>query len=78
MSAAPLTEQQQADADRLAEALRPRLDQLITEVSSLLAANADNPFGATEFLLRDLLLRAGADVLQAALREKKTAMKARP
>jgi hypothetical protein len=76
MPPAPLSDQQQARARELVEALRPRVEQLLQDAASQLAAHADAPFGANEFALRDLLLQAGADLLEASLREKKTATKA--
>jgi len=74
----PLSEQQQNDAERLAEALRPQAEELVKQVAHLLASNpGTQAFGATEFLLRELLLSRGADFLQTALAEKKTATRAR-
>jgi len=79
MNNQPLSEQQQAVADDLVEALRPRMDQLIQDIAGLFAATAhSHPFGATEFALRDLVHDATADLMTTALREKKTAMKDRP
>ncbi len=68
-----LTPDQQAQADRLAETLRPRVEQLARDLAEHLVANQDAPFGQPEFDLRDLLHRAGADALQLALGQKKTA-----
>jgi len=76
MSRPALTPEQQAHARELVQALRPRLEQLLRDAADQLAANQDTPFGANEFALRDLLLQAGADLLQAAVAEKKTATKA--
>jgi hypothetical protein len=70
------SDQQQARARELVEALRPRVEQLLRDAASQLAACRDAPFGANEFALRDLLLQAGADLLETSLREKKTATKA--
>jgi hypothetical protein len=71
-------EQQQTDAERLVEALRPQAEDLLQRVARLLAANPGaNAFGATEFRLRDLMLAAGAGFLQTALAEKKTATRVR-
>jgi hypothetical protein len=79
MALPTLTEQQQNDAERLVEALRPEAEALLQRVARLLAANPGaKAFGSTEFLLRDLLLSAGATFLQTALAEKKTATRARP
>jgi hypothetical protein len=71
-------EQQADEKGRLVEALRPRAEELLQQVAQLLAANPGAAaFGATEFQLRDLLLAGGADFLEAALAEKKTATRAR-
>jgi hypothetical protein len=71
-----LTPEQQVRARELIDALRPRLEQLLQDAASQLAAHQETPFGANEFALRDLLLQAGADLLETSLREKKTAMTA--
>lgn len=68
-----LTQEQEARARELVEALRPRVEQLLRDAASQLAARRDAPFGANEFALRDLLLQAGAELLETSLREKKTA-----
>jgi len=72
----PSDSQRQERVRQLVEALRPRVEQLLHEAAAQLAANQDTPFGANEFALRDLLLRAGADLLQTSLAEKKTATRA--
>lgn len=73
----PLSEEQQADARRLAEVLRPHAEDLLQRAAALLAANPGAAsLGACEFQLRDLVLAAGAGFLQAALAEKKTATRA--
>jgi len=69
----PLTAQQQLQAQQLVARLRPRLEATLQQLAELLVANHDAPFGQPEFDLRDLLHRLGADALQAALAEKKTA-----
>jgi hypothetical protein len=72
MSNQPLSERQQAIADELSKALRPRMEQLLHEVASLLASTAHtHPFGPTEFTLRDLIHDATADLMTTALRGKK-------
>lgn len=70
-----LTAEQQVRQQELVQALRPRVEQLLHDVAGQLAANLDRPFGANEFALRDLLLKAGSELLQEGLRGKKTAMK---
>jgi hypothetical protein len=79
MAPTPLSPAQQAHADELTDALRPRMERLLHEVAALLARKADShPFGPTEFALRDLVHGAAADMLHAALAEKKTATRGRP
>src|SRR5260370_40717206 len=79
MTRTPLSERQQAQAEELVDALRPRMERLLEEVAALFAATADtHPFGPTEVALRDLVHAAAADLLQAALREKKTATRELP
>jgi hypothetical protein len=74
----PLSEEQEREAQRLAEALRPQAEVLLQQVARLLAAHpGPQSFGAAEFQLRDLLLQAGAGFLQAGLAGKKTATRAR-
>ena len=72
MSSTPLTPAQQAEADRIYEALRASLDSDIKQMAELLASKPDGQLlGATEFTLRDLALKAGAKALQAALDGRK-------
>jgi hypothetical protein len=72
MSRTPLTPTQQTDADRIYEALRVSLDSDIKQIAELLASKPDGQLlGATEFTLRDLVLKAGAKALQAALDGRK-------
>jgi hypothetical protein len=74
-----LSELEQTEANRIREALRPRLELLLQEAADLLASKANtHPFGPTEFALRDLVHAAAADMLAAALREKKTATQELP
>jgi hypothetical protein len=72
MPRSTLSDEQQARAGELVEALRPRVEQLLHDAAAQLAANQDTPFGANEFALRDLLLQAGADLLATTLARKKT------
>ena len=59
MSRAPLTSEQQAEAD-------------LRELAELLATKDDRTtFGATEFAVRDLVLRVGAKAVEAALAGRK-------
>jgi hypothetical protein len=67
-----LTPQQQAEAQRLFEALQgPFLDEA-RRLAELLASKADAQLlGKTEFEVRDALHRLGAQALQAALEGRK-------
>ena len=68
MSRTPLTPAQQAEAQSIYEALHATLDSDIKQIAELLASKPDGQLlGATEFTLRDLILKAGAKALQAAL-----------
>jgi hypothetical protein len=71
----PLTEVQETEAKQLAEALREAASEEFLQLARTLVASA-SPFGATEFTLRDILLRVGAKVYQQHLALKKTATKA--
>ena len=67
-----LTPQQQAEAQRLFEALQgPFLDEA-RRLAELLASKPDAQLlGKTEFEVRDLVHRLGATALQTALEERK-------
>jgi hypothetical protein len=67
-----LTPEQEAEAQRLFEALpQPVLDEA-RRLARLLAAKPDRQLlGATEFEVRDRVHRLGATALQAALDERK-------
>jgi hypothetical protein len=69
---ADLTPEQEAEAQRLFEALQqPFLDEA-RRLARLLAAKPDRQLlGATEFEVRDRVHRLGAQALQAALDERK-------
>jgi hypothetical protein len=72
LSSTPLTPAQQAEADRIYQALRASFDTDIKQIAVLLASKPDGQLlGATEFTLRDLVLKAGAKALQAALEGRK-------
>jgi hypothetical protein len=79
MPSAPLTPEQEARAQQLAADLQQALREEFLHIARSLVANEQRPFGAAEFQLRDLLLKAGAKALEVALAPKKTTsrMKAR-
>jgi hypothetical protein len=66
------TPEQRAEADRILAALRQAAESDLRELAELLATKDDsNTFGATEFAVRDIVLRVGAKALEAALAERK-------
>jgi hypothetical protein len=67
-----LTPEQQAQADRIRQALTQASVEDIRELAELLATKDDsNIFGATEFAVRDIVQRIGAKAIQTALEERK-------
>jgi hypothetical protein len=74
MSPPPLTPQQEALAQELADAIRRGTDDLITQIARTLAATTDATlFGDTELRLRDIALLIAARAYELHLRDKKTA-----
>ena len=76
MPSAPLTPEQEARAQQLAADLHQALRDDVLNIARSLVANEQRPFGAAEFQLRDLLLKAGAKALEFSLAQKKTATRA--
>ena len=73
-----LSAEQEAEAQRLAEAIHEATQEDFLRVARLLVSRKEGDlFGQTEFTIRDILLRAGAKAYQAHLAEKKTATGAR-
>ena len=67
-----LTPDQQAESDRILAAFRQAAESDLRELADLLATKDDsNTFGATEFTVRDIVLRVGAKAVEAALAERK-------
>jgi hypothetical protein len=67
-----LTPDQQADADRIHAAMLHAAEGDLRELAELLASTDDsNTFGATEFAVRDIVLRVGAKAIETALAERK-------
>ena len=63
-----LTPEQQAEADRILAALLQAAADDLRELAELLATKDDsNIFGATEFTVRDIVLRIGAKAIETAL-----------
>ena len=72
MSRPDLTPEQQADADRIHAALVSAAATDLRELAELLATKDDRTmFGATEFAVRDIVLRVGAKAVEAALAGRK-------
>jgi hypothetical protein len=67
-----LTPEQQAEAERIRQALLESSAEDLRELAELLATKDDsNILGATEFTVRDIVHRIGAKALQTALEGRK-------
>jgi len=67
-----LTPAQEAEADRLFTILKQTTEADLKALARLLASKADGDLlGATEFQVRDRVLRIGAQALETALAERK-------
>jgi hypothetical protein len=67
-----LTPDQQAEAECIRQALLEASADDIRELAELLATKDDtNTFGATEFTVRDIVLRIGAKAVETALEGRK-------
>jgi hypothetical protein len=67
-----LTTEQQAQSDRIFETLRHAAESDLRELADVLATKDDTTiFGATEFTVRDIVLRVGAKAIETALEERK-------
>jgi len=72
MAGAKLTSEQEAEAGRLAAAIRKASEVEIEQMARLLASKRDSQLlGQTEFELRDLVHGLGAKALEIALEERK-------
>jgi len=72
-----LTEEQEREAKLLEAKIRLAVEQEITELARLLVSRSENElFGKTEFEVRELVLRVGAQAFEEHLRGKKTAIAA--
>ena len=72
-----LSEEQEREAKLLEAKIRHAVDQEIADLARLLVSKSESDlFGATEFQVRDLVLRIGAQAFVEYLREKKTAIEA--
>jgi hypothetical protein len=67
-----LTPEQQAEAERIRQVLLDAAADDIRELAELLASTDDaHTFGATEFTVRDIVLRIGAKAVETALEGRK-------
>ena len=70
----PLSEEQEHEAKLLEAKIRLAVDQEIAELARLLVSKSESDlFGQSEFQVRDLVLRVGAQAFEQHLRGKKTA-----
>lgn len=66
-----LNDEQQAEARRIHERLRPLYDEELVRMACILASKGDRElFGKTEYELRDRVHRLGAKTLEAAADER--------
>jgi hypothetical protein len=72
MSFTHLPEEQAERAEQLFESLKASADHDLRAIAELLASKPDSQlFGSTEFQLRDLVHRLGAQALQTAAQQRK-------
>jgi hypothetical protein len=77
MSKISLTPEQEREAQELESMIRLVLEKEAKDLARLLVSKADKDlFGATEFDVRERMLRIGAEAYEQFLRGKKTATKA--
>jgi hypothetical protein len=72
-----LRPEQEAQAQQLAERIRAAADAEILQMARVIVAAGSSPFGAAEFDIRDHALGIGAQAIEQALAQKKTATTAR-
>jgi hypothetical protein len=74
MSLPQLTAEQELEAKNLEAKINVAIAKEVADLARLLVGTSDKDlFGATEFQVRDLVLRIGAKAYGEHLREKKTA-----
>jgi hypothetical protein len=72
MPRTPLTPEQQAEAQRIYDALKAAVDSDLRQIAELLASKPDGQLlGATEFEVRDRVHKIGAKAVQGALAGRK-------
>jgi hypothetical protein len=71
-SSVPLTPEQEAEAQRLAETIAVKTKEELLQLTRLLVSKQDHElFGATEFQVRDLVHQIGARAIETAVNERK-------
>jgi hypothetical protein len=79
MSMHPLPPEQEREAKQLEAKINVAIAKEVADLARLLVGSGDEQlFGATEFQVRELVLRIGAKAYSEHLREKKTATKGPP
>jgi hypothetical protein len=79
MSLPRLSAEQELEAKHLEAKINVAIAKEVADLARLLVGTGDKDlFGATEFQVRDLVLRIGAKAYSEHLREKKTAITAAP
>jgi len=72
MSFAHLPQEQAQRAEQLFESLKASTEHDLRAIAEVLASKSDDQlFGATEYQLRDMVHRLGAQALQAAAEQRK-------
>ena len=72
-----ISEEQEREAKLLEAKIRMAVDQEISNLARLLVSKGESDlFGKTEFEVRDVVLRLGAQAFEEHLRGKKTAIAA--
>ena len=79
MSLSRLTPEQEIEVKHLEAKINVAIAKEVADLARLLVSTGDKElFGATEFQVRELVLRIGAKAYSEHLREKKTAIKDAP
>jgi hypothetical protein len=72
MASLSLTAEQEAEAQRLAQILMDKTKDEVLTITRLLVSKADRDLlGETEFQVRDLVHRIGAQAIETAVNERK-------
>ena len=68
----PLTPEQEAQAQRLAESLAVKAREELLQITRLLVSKQDHElFGETEYQVRDLVHKIGAQAIETAVNQRK-------